>query len=87
MAFERMVFERVEFVKPDTKDYPMEMYLVPNREKYNLLKVGDALFVPLYQVFDAMAGFRPNEEWRNGVRYCPNCRREWRDDGSEDRED
>ena len=63
----------IKEVKCGDKDYPQAMMLVHDKEKYHIMRFANVDFVPLFQVIDLMAGFKPNYEWRNGVRYCANC--------------
>ena len=60
-------------IKPQDKDYPMYMMLVPNAEKYNLFSIDGCTFVPLFQVIDALMVVKPDINVINGERFCANC--------------
>ena len=60
-------------LKPQDKDYPIIMSLVPNAEKYDLFSIDGCAFVPLFQVVDALMVVKPDIIVRNGKRFCANC--------------
>lgn len=60
-------------VKPQDKDYPMFMMLVPNADKYELISIDGDMFVRLFEVLDAIMVVKPDIIVKNGKRFCANC--------------
>lgn len=63
----------IRMINTTDDDYPLIMRGLPNKEKYTLLGINDAVFVPLYQVIDEIIGIKANIIKRNGVECCPTC--------------
>lgn len=42
----------IKFVQENDKDYPLIMFMVKNRSRYDVLKIDDTYFIPLSQVID-----------------------------------
>lgn len=60
-------------IRPEDKDYPLIMKLVPFSEKYNLISIDNVVCVPLFQVIDAISEIKPDIVRRNGIDCCPTC--------------
>jgi hypothetical protein len=63
----------IRMISTTDDDYPLIMRDLPNKEKYQLLGINDAVFVPLYQVIDEITGIKADIIKRNGVECCPTC--------------
>lgn len=42
----------IKFVSENDKDYPLIMLTVKNRSRYDVLKIDDTYFIPLYQIIN-----------------------------------
>ena len=63
----------IHIIRPEDKDYPIAMNLVPFKEKYDLISIDGLVVVPLTQVLDAISEVKADVIERNGVKCCPTC--------------
>lgn len=64
---------KIRQLKPNDPDYPLAMRIVDNRERYNIIEIGDLVVVPLFQVLDAIASVKADYVTRDGIKRCPKC--------------
>lgn len=64
---------KVKFLKPEDKEYPTPMFLVDNKERYDIIKLDGLDVVPLAQVIDKLTSVEPDVIIRKGKKICPNC--------------
>lgn len=65
----------IHIIRQTDDDYPLSMYLVPNKEQYDLISIDGLVVVPLVQVLNAISSVKADIIIRDGVKYCANCGR------------